>query len=109
MTTTLRAPFSNDGAFCAILRVMRKVLQRGRLTILVEDGKIVVFDDLQATLYAPWLSANDNLFPQMRDFLLTSENGEYHSWVDILELASACRVVGCGTEHPTLDILSKTD
>ena len=81
---------------------MKKVLRRGRLTILIEDERIIVFDKLQATLYTAWFSGNDNLFYQMRDFLLTSEDSEYRSWVDVLELAAACRVIGVGTKHPHL-------
>lgn len=76
------------------------VLKRGRLTIQIEDERIIVYDSIQATVYTPYMSGNDNLFSQMRDFLLTSEDTEYRSWVDILELASACRVVGYGTRMP---------
>lgn len=81
---------------------MKKILQRGNLTIVVADEKIIVFDSLQATLYAPYFSSNDNLFGQMKDYLLTSEPDEYKSWVDILTLASVCRVYGIGTRHPDL-------
>lgn len=79
-----------------------KVLQRGKLTIVLYDAKIVVFDAHQATLYAPWMSPNDHLFYQMKEFLRTSEPNEYSSWVEILCLASACRVTGMGTRIPNL-------
>lgn len=81
---------------------MKKILQRGRLTIVVEDGRITVFDSLQATMYAPYMSPNDHLFEQMKEFLITSEDTEYESWVDILTLASACRMTGCGVKRPDL-------
>ena len=87
---------------------MKTVLARGRLTILVEDERIVVYDSIQATVYTPYMSGNDNLFPQMREFLLTSEDTEYRSWIDILELASACKVVGYGTREP-FDKTNKLD
>lgn len=89
-----------------ILTIMKKVLFRGRLTILVEDDKITIFDSIQATMYAPYISDNDNLFAQMKDFLVTSESTEYCSWVDILELATVCKVKGMGVRKPNLtDIL----
>jgi len=72
------------------------------LTIVVEDERVTVFDSLQATVYAPYFSGNDNLFGQMKEYLLTSEDTEYESWVDILTLASVCRVYGCGTSRPHL-------
>lgn len=81
---------------------MKKVLQRGRLTIVVGDERIIVFDNIQATLYAPYFSGNDNLFGQMKEYLLTSEDTEYSSWVDILTLASVCRMYGLGTKIPDL-------
>lgn len=81
---------------------MKILLRRGRLNILIQDEKIIVFDKLQATIYAPYFSPNNHLFNQMRDFLLTSEPTEYHSWVDILELAQVCRVAGHGTQKPRL-------
>ncbi len=81
---------------------MKKILRRGRLTIVVEPDKVTVFDSIQATLYAPYFSGNDNLFGQMKEYLLTSEDTEYSSWVDILTLASACRMYGLGTRVPDL-------
>lgn len=77
-----------------------KVLHRGKLTILIENKKITVYDSIQATLYAPYLSPYNHLFGQMRDFLLTSENNEYSSWADILQLAQVCRVYGQGVKCP---------
>lgn len=79
---------------------MTKVLHRGKLSILVEDKRIIVYDHIQATLYAPYLSPYNHLFGQMKDFLLTSENTEYGSWLEILELAQACRVYGQGVKKP---------
>ena len=81
---------------------MKKILRRGRLTIVVEDERVTVFDSLQATVYAPYFSGNDNLFGQMKEYLLTSEDTEYGSWVDILTLASVCRVYGCGISRQHL-------
>ena len=79
---------------------MEKVLRRGRLTWIVKDNSIVVFDNIQATVYAPYMSPNDNLFPQMKEFLLTSEDGEYSNWVDAVCLAQVCRMIGQGTRIP---------
>lgn len=53
-------------------------------------------------MYAPYMSGNDNLFLQMKEYLLTSDSNEYRSWVDILTLASVCRVMGCGVRIPKL-------
>lgn len=83
---------------------MEKILHRGKLTWVVREKSILVYDKIQATLYVPYISPNDHLFLQMRTFLLNSKPTEYGDWVEAILLAQKCKVKGMGARYPKIDI-----
>lgn len=80
-----------------------EIFKRGRLTWIIRDDSIVVFDRIQATIYAPFLSARNHAFDQMCEALRSSPENELDNWADAILFAQSFNVMGAGTRIPRLD------
>ena len=79
-----------------------RILRRGKLTWLVDEEELRVFDSMQATLYASWAQPRSALFQKFRQAVLHSRREELGTWIEVLDLASKYKVYGVGAKRPEL-------
>lgn len=75
----------------------KQIIHRGRISWALSDNSITAFDNLQATIYDRFGASSDVAIEYMKFRVRHSKENELNSWVDVIELANRCGVVGRGT------------
>ena len=72
-------------------------IKKSKLSWVLSDTYIAVFDKWQATIYTRYSSCGVKGLGQMRTLVLNSKPAELNSWSDVLDLAMKNNLVGHGT------------
>lgn len=73
------------------------VIRKTRINWVLSDTAIIAFDNLQATCYNIFNGQNKRHFADMTDIILSSDDTDYNSWVDVICLAQDMGMIGYGT------------
>lgn len=76
-----------------------KKLKRGKLTWLIYKDKIIVYDNIQATIYHLFGAMSQKPLDDMKKKLYKSKDNEYSDWVKAISLSMETGVRGYGTKR----------
>lgn len=70
------------------------LIKKQKINILISETDITIFDKIQCTSFNAFNCNNKIMLNKMSTILINSNENEFNTWADILDLAYSCKMRG---------------